>query len=90
MPIGAHLLGGANKEGAQVLLVDLITHSWRIWDHIPQWAVDVPIVQPIISVMKPRIYGPLAKWGEVDPIYIAMVAKYPDTEKKRVSRSVHT
>jgi hypothetical protein len=82
VPNGAGLLGGQNKEGAQILLVDLISHCWRTWDHIPKWAVDLPIVQPIITVLSTRIYGPLRKWGDVDPLYAAMVERAPNSEAK--------
>jgi hypothetical protein len=82
VPKGSGMLGGNNKEGAQILLVDLIVHCWRTWDHIPQWATSVPLVQPIISVLGPRIYPPLKEWGQVDPLYAAMVEKAPDQEAK--------
>lgn len=82
VPNGAPLLGGANKAGAQMLLVDLLTHGWRTWDNVQKWAADLPIVQPIIKAVNLRLYGPLMKWADVDPIYVAMVEKFPNPEAK--------
>lgn len=82
VPNGAHLLGGANKEGAQILLADLLTHCWRTWDNVQKWAAGLPSVQPIIKAANLRLYGPLLKWAEVDPIYAAMVEKFPNPEAK--------
>ena len=69
VPLAAILLGGANRGSAQVLLVDLLLHCWRIADNLSEWlrassaALD-PIAQPLVSVKLM-----LSKWGDRDPLY---------------------
>lgn len=82
VPAGAHLLSGQNKAGVQLLLVDLITHAWRTWDHVQKWATDFPSVQPAIAAANAKFFSALEKWGDVDPLYKAMVEKYPNPETR--------
>jgi hypothetical protein len=76
------LLSGQNKPAAQLFLVDLITHSWRTWDSVQKWAIGFPSVQPIISAANAKSFSALPKWGDVDPLYQAMVEKHPNPEAK--------
>ena len=78
VPRGATLLNGSNKEGAQVLLADLLTHCWRTMDQVRQWSSDVPVVQAFVRVASPKIWGPLKAWSEADPIYALMVRSDAD------------
>lgn len=80
VPLGAHLLSGQNKGGAQLLLADLITHDWRTWDHVQKWATGFPSVRPIIGAANTNVFSVLTKWGDVDPLYKAMVEKYPNPD----------
>jgi hypothetical protein len=82
VPRGAHLLSGENKGGAQLLLVDLLTHCWRTWDHVQKWAADLPAVQTIVNAANARIYLALKNWGDVDALYGAMVERYPNPDTK--------
>jgi hypothetical protein len=77
VPRGQHFLRGGNKAGAQVLLVDLLTHLWRTWDNIAHWGSEIKDLQRVIQLMKARIYGPLQAWSEKDKIYSLMVEIKP-------------
>jgi hypothetical protein len=82
VPAGAHLLAGKNKGRSQLFLADLITHSWRTWDHVQKWASSVPSAQPVIKAANCKIYSALSKWGDLDPLYKAMVERYPNPDAK--------
>lgn len=67
--LAAILLGGVNRGSAQVLLVDLLLHCWRIADNLSEWLRassddSGPIVRPLFSAKRM-----LATWGERDPLY---------------------
>ena len=69
VPLAAILLGGANRGPAQVLLLDLLLHCWRIADNLHEWlrassAASDPIVRPLFSAKRM-----LTKWGKQDPLY---------------------
>jgi hypothetical protein len=81
-PRGIHFLGGKNPGGAQVMLVDLLTHSWRTWDQVFVWLlrfVETNIIKMPRTALaiKPR----LGKWGEHDPLYALMVETYPEPNR---------
>ena len=79
VPLAAILLGGANRGSAQVLLVDLLLHCWRIVDNLSEWlrassAASDPIVRPLFSVKLM-----LSKWGDRDPLYARVCSMdHPD------------
>ena len=75
---GAHLLGGANKEGVQVLIVDMITHVWRTWDQVDDYSKTFPGIKPVFVAASSRLYPAFRKWGEADPIYATMVEHAPE------------
>jgi hypothetical protein len=75
---GAHLLGSGNKEGVQVLIVDMITHAWRTWDQVNAYSKTFPDIKPIVVGASSKIYPALRKWGEADPIYATMVEHAPE------------
>jgi hypothetical protein len=89
VPRGAALLRGSNLDGAQILLADLITHSWRTWDQVVVWAEDVPRANPIISASIPRIYPRLREWGKVDPLYALMLETRPNPDLQSKNMSGH-
>lgn len=74
---GAHLLGGGNKDGVQVLVVDMITHVWRTWDQVNAYSKTFPDIEPIFVAASSKIYPVFRKWGEADPIYATMVEHAP-------------
>jgi hypothetical protein len=64
------------------IFVDLLTHCWRTLDQVNQWSADVPAVQRIIHLAAPKVWGPLKKWSDVDPIYALMVKTNPNPDLK--------
>jgi hypothetical protein len=80
VPTGAPLLSGQNKAGAQLFMADLITHDWRTWDHVQKWATGFPGVQPIIRAANANVFSIFHKWGDADPLYKAMVEKFPNPD----------
>ncbi len=67
VPRGIPLLGNADPIPSQLLLVDLLLHSWRISDNISQWARNTgsaPFAQKIA-----RVQEVFASWGRSDPLY---------------------
>jgi hypothetical protein len=79
-PIGQHLLAGKSPEGAQILLVDLITHLWRSWDNISHWCSKIKDLEDLTRAMNSRIYPPLKQWAENDQIYALMCEVRPAKE----------
>jgi hypothetical protein len=84
---GAHLLGSGNRDGIQVLIVDMLTHTWRTWDQIAEFAKNYPKIDPIVIAASSKIYSSLKKWGNVDPIYAAMVEFRPANTNKHAGSS---
>jgi hypothetical protein len=82
VPAGAHLLSGQNEAGMQLLMTDLITHGWRTWDHVQAWATSLPAVQRIIRAANAKIFSAFHKWGEADPLYKAVVERFPNPDVK--------
>ena len=82
VPAGAPLLSGQNRAGAQLFMADLITHDWRTWDHVQAWARGFPTIQPIIRAANTKVFSAFHKWGEADPLYKAMVQKFPNPDAK--------
>ncbi len=75
---GAHLLGGGNKDGVQILIVDLITHVWRTWDQVSDYSKTFPDMEPIFVAASSKVYPVFRRWGEADPIYLMMVECAPE------------
>jgi hypothetical protein len=78
VPRGLHLLRGGSPAGAQLLLVDLLTHLWRTWDNIASWCSEIEDLQRLIEAMRAHINGPLHSWSEKDKVYVLMVQVKPD------------
>ena len=80
VPRGISLLGGKEVGSAQLLLVDLITHSWRTWDQVRNWLMKFPdVAKRGIPKAGVEISLRLAEWGKRDPIYALSVELHPDT-----------
>jgi hypothetical protein len=77
---GAHLLGGGNKDGVQVLIADMITHIWRTWDQINAYSKTFAEITPIFAAASSKIYPLFRKWGDSDPIYDTMVEHMPESK----------
>jgi hypothetical protein len=82
---GIPLLGGENVGMAQLLLVDLLTHSWRTWDQVAAWSQEFPRAAKAVAVRHHQISWRLNDWGKEDGIYLAMVERYPDKTGNKVT-----
>ncbi len=80
---GIPLLGGKNKGIGQLFLVDLLTHSWRTWDQVAEWAGAFPRASKAVAVRHNKISWRLHDWGKQDPIYKVMVERYPARQGER-------
>lgn len=75
VPRAIPLLASADPVHSQLLLVDLLLHSWRTCDNLMAWsqARDAgPLTEPLRSVQKE-----FAEWGRVDPLYAWAVSQRP-------------
>jgi hypothetical protein len=75
---GNLLLGGKNVQVAQLLLADLILHSWRTWDQVVSWSKEFPYASRAVVTGGSRISIRLNEWGKRDPLYSLAVEQYPD------------
>jgi len=75
---GSLLLRGANVPGAQLLLVDLIVHSWRTWDQLVCWSKEFGCASRAVVALGSQVSWRLNEWGKQDPIYTLMVERYPE------------
>jgi hypothetical protein len=78
VPRGIALLGGSDGRRGQLLLVDLLLHSWRTWDQFVAWQGKLDTRQrfpmpPLAEQISPR----LAEWGKRDPLYALSVETQP-------------
>jgi hypothetical protein len=79
VPRGIPLLGGRQVGGAQILLVDLLTHCWRTWDQVRNWLAKLPNANEVgFPEAGTEISWRLDAWGKRDPIYALMVELHPD------------
>lgn len=78
VPRGSFLLAGENPGSAQLLLVDLMVHSWRTWDQVVQWSKKLPIASAVVVERGSKISARLNNWGKQDPMYALMVEEYPE------------
>jgi hypothetical protein len=78
VPLGSFLLGAQSPGSAQMLLVDLIVHSWRTWDQVVQWSQDILVAGAVVRDRGNKISARLNDWGKHDPMYALMVEKYPE------------
>lgn len=68
VPRAIPLLGNADPTVAQMLLVDLLLHCWRITDNVLSWGkrttTDAAIVVDLVVAQ--RVFN---TWGQNDPLY---------------------
>ena len=69
VPLAAILLGGLNLGSAQVLLMDLLLHCWRIADNLCAWIRTSIVASDAILMPLNSARRSLSKWGERDPLY---------------------
>lgn len=69
-PMAALLLGGREPLG-QLLLGDLLLHTWRTWDSVVTWSAGHACIETVAEVAS-EVRGSLALWGEIDPLYEAV------------------
>lgn len=63
------LLGGSNRQSAQMLLVDLLLHCWRITDNLALWCQESSSI-PTDALDFFRVAKlEFLKWSEKDPLY---------------------
>lgn len=78
VPRGSFLLAGESPGSAQLLLVDLMCHSWRTWDQVVRWSENLPIASAVVLDRGSKISARLNNWGKQDPMYALMVEEYPE------------
>ena len=66
VPAPSILLGGDNAM-SQLLLVDLLGHVGRIWDHLVGWASASPHGGPILT-RKQQMLEKVITWKSLDPL----------------------
>ena len=69
VPRAVTLVGGANPESAQMLLVDLLLHCWRIADNLVRWLQSADNTHVDIHRLLDSARRTLTAWGERDPLY---------------------
>ena len=67
MPRAIPLLGASDPLHSQLLLVDLLLHSWRTSDNIASWAKDRD-AGPLLAALR-LVQEDFAEWGRIDPLY---------------------
>jgi hypothetical protein len=75
VPRAIPLLGNLDSVASQLLLVDLLLHSWRTSDNIARWATDRDADQLVAQLRK--VQTEFANWGRVDPLYAWTVQQRP-------------
>jgi hypothetical protein len=79
VPRGVPLLGGKSILEAQLFLIDLLLHCWRIRDQAYSWLrnnkCDIP--DQIVEI------GPiLSAWGKQDPAYLQACKESPESNPR--------
>lgn len=67
MPRSVALIGGSEPASAQMLLVDLLLHSWRIVDNLLLWMREAPAPESAEAPLR-QAQHVLASWGDRDPL----------------------
>ncbi|SMN01728.1 hypothetical protein SPONN_5 [uncultured Candidatus Thioglobus sp.] len=75
VPRGVPLLGGKSILEAQIFLIDLLLHCWRIKDQTYSWLKNNKCEIPEQIVQMGFIF---AEWGKEDPVYIQMCKEMPE------------
>lgn len=76
VPRAIPLLGNSDPVHSQVLLVDLLLHSWRTSDNLFRWANEsgaIPLAEELAEAR-----GTFADWGTSDPLYHWAVEQRPE------------
>lgn len=79
VPGASHLIGESSDVPAQILLVDLLLHSWRITDNLILCIQRLDAAHNDAQVVLHSSQRALAPWGEQDPYYAYLCSVSPDT-----------
>ena len=66
-PVGAAMLLNRNQTEVQILLVDLLGHAGRIWDHVVRWAKRSSHGGPILEHSQ-QMLSRFSAWKTQDPL----------------------
>ncbi len=76
VPKAIPLLGNSDSAMAQMLLVDLLLHSWRTTDNLIRWMSRAPVTESITSALK-SAQRDFSNWGSNDPLYDWVIVAPP-------------
>lgn len=76
VPKAIPLLSNSDITTAQMLLVDLLLHSWRSVDSLIEWARGRPVHESIPVGLR-SIQERFSRWGSEDPLYRWSVSAAP-------------
>lgn len=68
VPKAIPLLGNPDPAVAQMLLVDLLLHSWRTTDSLIEWEARFSACEPVLEALR-TARGAFGNWGRDDPLY---------------------
>lgn len=75
VPRAIPLLGNPDRLDSQMLLVDLLLHSWRTTDNVVVWARNAG-ARPLLPELG-EVQADFAEWGGGDPLYSWAVDQWP-------------
>ena len=78
VPRGVDLIDSSNPALAQMLLVDLLLHCWRITDNLNRW---LPASNSAFAEISRLLYSAnraFKVWGNQDPLYSWACAEWPE------------
>lgn len=75
VPRAIPLLDSSDPLHSQLLLVDLLLHSWRTTDNIASWTKDTDAAL-LLSELR-SVQDDFASWGRIDPLYAWAVKQRP-------------
>jgi hypothetical protein len=67
VPRGIPLLGQSDPPAAQMLMMDLLLHSWRITDNVLAWTDRR--TDPRLAIELLAAQSVFDTWGKQDPLY---------------------
>ena len=79
VPGASDLIGQGSEAPAQILLVDLLLHSWRITDNVIRCVQGLDGEYGAATEALRRSQRALAAWGEQDPYYRYLRSTAPES-----------
>ncbi|MDE0496930.1 MAG: hypothetical protein OXH86_06225 [Acidimicrobiaceae bacterium] len=77
VPGASHLIGEGSDEPAQVLLIDLLLHSWRITDNVIRCVQGLDEEHNAAQDSLHKSQRALGAWGQQDPYYTYLCSMAP-------------